>query len=129
MGGRTRGGLEILFSLLRPEFLFIFVWAIKQMTLCLPNKWAGPNHRTNEKWAVVGRGGSSGARAYLQAVGAARATGGEESFEPGSLAALRLDGVRAREGGRQGGVFGSVFGGGVARGPGVHLDNRRVGDV
>jgi len=77
----------------------------------------------------AGRGGSSGARAYLQAVGAARATGGEESFEPGSLAALRLDGVRAREGGRQGGVFGSVFGGGVARGPGVHLDNRRVGDV
>jgi len=47
----------------------------------------------------AGRGGSSGARAYLQAVGAARATGGEESFEPGSLAALRLDGVRAREGG------------------------------
>lgn len=85
------------------------------MTLCLPNKLAGPNHRTNEKWAVgragrAGRGGSSGARAYLQAVGAARATGGEESFEPGSLAALRLDGVRAREGGRQGGVFGSVFG-------------------
>ena len=101
-------------SLLRPEFLFIFVWAIR-LTSCLPNKWAGPNHRTNEKWAVgragrAGRGGSSGARAYLQAVGAARATGGEESFEPGSLAALRLDGVRAREGGRQGGVFGSVSG-------------------
>ena len=132
--GRVGGGLEILSWLLRPEFLVIFVWAIKLMTLCLPNKLAGPNHRTNEKWAVgragrAGRGGSSGARAYLQAVGAARATGGEESFEPGSLAALRLDGVRAREGGRQGGVFGSVFGGGVARGPGVHLDNRRVGDV
>ena len=47
--------MEILSSLLRPEFLFIFVWAIR-LTSCLPNKWAGPNHRTNEKWAV-GRAG------------------------------------------------------------------------
>jgi hypothetical protein len=86
--GRVGGGLEILSWLLRPEFLFIFVWAIKLMTLCLPNKLAGPNHRTNEKWAVVGRGGRGGAGR----VGRARTfRQSEQHARPGEKNRLSLD--------------------------------------